>query len=67
MNANLDAAGNNGIILTDEQHRILTSQLEGSTTLYRVREQRQQVEGAELYLGITDKEHSALTAASDAL
>ena len=37
-NANLNASGDNGITLTDEQHRILTSQLEGSTTLYRVRE-----------------------------
>ena len=66
-NADLDAASNNSITLTKEQHRILTSQMEGSTTLYRVREQRQQVEGAKPYLGITDEEHGALTAASDAL
>ena len=40
-NAALDAAGDNGILLTDEQHRILTSQSEGSTILYRPREQQQ--------------------------
>ena len=44
-NAALDAAGDNGILLTNEQHRILTSQSEGSTILYRPRENRQQVEG----------------------
>ena len=66
-NADLDAAGDNDIILTNEQHRILTSQEEGSTTLNRVREHRQQVEGAESYLGITNEEHGALTAAADAL
>ena len=66
-NANLNAAGDNGITLANEQHRILTSQEEGSTTLYRVREHRQQVEGAEPYLGITDEECGALTAAADAL
>ena len=43
------------------------SQSEGSTTLYRVREHRQQVKGAELYLGITNEERGALTAAADAL
>ena len=66
-NTDLDAAGDNGITLTNEQHRILMSQSEGSTTLYRVREHRQQVEGAKPYLGITDEEHGALTAAADAL
>ena len=66
-NATLDAAGNNGVLLTDEQHRILTSQMEGSTILYRVREQGQQVEGAEPYLGITDEERGTLRAAHDAL
>ena len=45
-NADLIAAGDNGITLTDEQHRILTSQMEGSTTLYRTCENRQQVEEA---------------------
>ena len=34
-NAELNAAGDNGILLTDEQHRVLTSQTEGSTILYR--------------------------------
>ena len=67
LNADLDAANNNGITLTNEQHRILTSQTEGSTTLYRVREHLQQVEGAEPYLGITNEERGALTAAADAL
>ena len=66
-NADLDAASNNSITLTTEQHRILTSQTEGSTTLYRVHEQQQQVEGAKPYLGITDEERGALTLASDAL
>ena len=66
-NADLNAAGDNGITLTDEQHRILMSQSEGSTTLYRVHENRQQVEGTEPYLGITDEERGALTAAADAL
>ena len=66
-NADLNAASNSGITFTDEQHRILTSQMEGSTTLYRICEHRQQVEGIEPYLGITDEEHSALMAATDAL
>ena len=66
-NTNLNADGNNGITLTDEQHRILTSQTQGSTTLYRVREHEQQVEGAKPYLGITNEERGALTAAADAL
>ena len=66
-NADLDAAGNNSITLTNEQHRILTSQTEGSTTLYRIHEHRQQVEGTKPYLGITNEEHGALTAATDAL
>ena len=66
-NTDLDAAGDNGIMLSDEQHRLLMSQTEGSTTLYRVRENRHQVEGTEPYLGITDEERGALTAATDAL
>ena len=37
-NANLIAAGDNGIELTKEQHRILMSQTEGSTFLYNVPE-----------------------------
>ena len=40
-NATLNAAGDNGILLTNEQHRVLTSQSEGSTILYRSRENRQ--------------------------
>ena len=67
LNAELNAAGDNSITLTDEQHRILTSQSEGSTTLYRVREHRWLVEGAEPFLGITNEERGALTAAADAL
>ena len=66
-NAALDAAGNNSILLTDEQHRILTSQTEGSTILYRPHEQQQQVEGDDPHLGINDEERNALRAAHDAL
>ena len=66
-NAALDAAGDNGILLTDEQHRILTSQSEGSTILYRPRERGHEVEGAEPYLSITNEERGALRAAHDAL
>ena len=66
-NAALDAAGDNGILLTNEQHRVLTSQSEGSTILYRPRENRQQVEGDDPRLGINDEERSALRAAHNAL
>ena len=66
-NANLDAACNNGIQLTEEQHRILTSQSEQTTFLYNVPENRQRVEGSEPYLGITNEERAALTQAHDAL
>ena len=37
-NADLDAAGDNGIQLTEEQHRILASQSEGTKFLYNVPE-----------------------------
>ena len=66
-NTALDAAGNNGILLTNEQHRVLTSQSEGSTILYRPRENWQQVEGDDPRLDISDKERSALRATHDAL
>ena len=66
-NAALDAAGDNGILLTDEQHRVLTSQSEGSTILYRPCENRQQVEGDDPRLDVSDEERSALRAAHDAL
>ena len=66
-NADLIAAGNNSIELTEEQHRILMSQSEGSTILYRSRENGQRVEGTELYLGITDEERNALNVAHDTL
>ena len=33
LNTNLQAAGDTGIELTEEQHRILTSQSEGSTIM----------------------------------
>ena len=66
-NATLDAADDNGILLTDEQHRVLTSQSEGSTILYRTRENRQQVEGDDPHLNISDEERGALRAAHDAL
>ena len=66
-NATLNAAGDNGILLTDEQHRVLTSQTEGSTILYRPRENRQQVGGVDPLLTITDEERGALGDAHDAL
>ena len=66
-NAELNAAGDNGILLTDEQHRVLTSQSEGSTILYRPREHRQQVEEADPHLDITDEERRALNTAHNAL
>ena len=66
-NATLNAASDNGILLTNEQHRILTSQTEGSTILYRSREHGQQVEGAKPYLGINNEEWGALRAAHGAL
>ena len=66
-NAELDAAGDNGILLTNEQHRVLTSQSEGSTILYRPREQRLEVEGADPRLDITNEERGALGNAHSAL
>ena len=66
-NATLNAASDNGILLTDEQHRVLTSQSEGSTILYRPREDRQQVEGDDPRLEISTEERGALRAAHDAL
>ena len=66
-NAALDAAGDNGILLTDGQHRVLTSQTEGSTILYRSCETRQEVEGDDPRLGISTEERGALRAAHDAL
>ena len=66
-NAALNAAGDNGILLTDEQHRVLMSQSEGSTILYRPREHRQRVEGDDPRLDISDEERGALRAAHNAL
>ena len=66
-NAELNAAGDNGILLTDAQHRVLTSQTEGSTILYRPREDRQQVGGDDPRLDITEEERRALRNAHDAL
>ena len=66
-NAELNAAGDNGILLTDAQHRVLTSQSEGSTILYRPREHRHQVEETDPRLTITNEERRALTTAHDAL
>ena len=66
-NADLNAAGDNGILLTDEQHRVLTSQSEGSTILYRPRGHGHQVEGTDPRLTISSEERRALTAAHDAL
>ena len=66
-NAELNAAGDNGILLTDEQHRILTSQSEGSTILYRPQGQRQQVGGEDPRLSITNEERVAINNAHSAL
>ena len=66
-NAALNAAGDNGILLTDEQHRVLMSQSEGSTILYRPRENQQQVGGDDPRLEITKEERDALRNAYDAL
>ena len=66
-NAALNAAGDNGILLTNEQHRVLTSQSEGSTILYRPCENRHQVEGDDPRLDISDEERGALRAAHDTL
>ena len=66
-NTDLIAACDNGIELTEEQHRILMSQLEGTTFLYNVPENQQRVEGSEPYLGIMNEEWAALTQAHDAL
>ena len=65
-NTDLIAAGNNGIELTEEQHRILTSQSEGTTFLYNVPLNRQRVEGNEPNLSMTNEERAALTTAHDA-
>ena len=51
-NTDLIAAGNNGIELTEVQHRILTSQSEGTMFLYNVPENQQRVEGNEPNLSI---------------
>ena len=66
-NAELNAASDDGILLTDAQHRVLTSQSEGSTILYRPREHRQQVEEADPRLAITEEERRALSTAHSAL
>ena len=67
LNADLIAAGDNGIELTEQQHRILTSQMEGTTFLYNLPENRQRVEGSEPYLGMMNEERAALSQAHDAL
>ena len=54
-------------LLTDEQHRVLTSQSEGSTILFRPRENWQQVEGDDPRLGISDEERNAIRMAHGAL
>ena len=55
-NADQIAAGNNGIELIKEQHRILTSQSEGTAFVYNVPENRQRVEGSEPNLCMTNEE-----------
>ena len=67
LNAELNAAGDNSILLTNEQHRVLTSQSEGSTILYRPREHRHQVEETDPRLTISEEERRALNTAHDAL
>ena len=67
LNTDLIAAGNNGIELTKEQHRILTSQSEGTTFLYNIPENWQWVEGSKPNLGMTNEERAALTQAHDTL
>ena len=66
-NADLIAAGDNGIELTEEQHRILMSQSEGTTFLYNIPENWQRVEGSEPYLGMMNEERATLTQAHDTL
>ena len=66
-NAALNAAGDNGILLTNEQHRVLTSQSEGSTILYRPHESRHQVEEDNPIMTITEEERHALRNAHGAL
>ena len=66
-NIELDAAGDNGILLNNEQHRVLTSQMEGSTILYRPRGHQHEVGGADPRLDISDEERGALRATHDAL
>ena len=56
LNANLITAGDNSIELSEEQHRILMSQTEGTTFLYNIPENQQRVEGSEPYLGMTNEE-----------
>ena len=66
-NAELNAAGDDGILLTNEQHRVLTSQSEGSTILFRPREHRPQVEATDPSLAINEEERRALNNAHSAL
>ena len=61
LNADLSAAGDTGIKLTKEQHRILTSQSEGSTTIYQTSENQQQVEEVKMIPSYTSGERIALT------
>ena len=65
-NADLAAAGDTGIELTKEQHRILMSQSEGSTTIYETREQ-QQVEDVEPMPNFVDGKQYTLTVVRSAL
>ena len=67
LNTELEAAVNNSIELTEMQHNILTSQSEGSTTLYHKRDDQQQVEGVEGYSQYTIGEMRAIGDVQDAL
>ena len=67
LNTALVAAGDHGILLTEEQHRVFMSQSEGSTIVYRPHENRQQVGGDDPRLDISNEERGALRVAHDAL
>ena len=67
LNADLEAAGDTSIQLTEEQHRILMSQSEGSTIIYETRENRQQVEEVKMVPNFTSGEQATLTSIRDTL
>ena len=66
-NADLEAVGDTSIQLTEEQHRILTSQTEGSTIIYETHENQQEVEGVKTVPNFISAEQRALIGIRDAL